>query len=143
MNGLQVASAEFLENFSTEAEKNSKAAKMAIWFSFGALFFSVLQFCYSEFWRAPEDNAAINAALASIHGETDELQTALGANLASFQAAQADTAAAIEDSVNSTGEISAALLQRIDLLLQQQRLRDEAIIEALGAISATAQNPAK
>ncbi len=141
MNGLQVASAEFLENFSTEAEKNSKAAKIAIWVGIFAVLCSVAQIGYSEFWRAPQDNVAMDAALASIRGEIDELQTALGANLASFQAAQADTAAAIADSVNSTGENNAALLQRIDLLLQQQRVRDEAIIEALGAISETAQNP--
>jgi hypothetical protein len=141
MNGLQVASAEFLENFSIEAEKNSKAAKIAIRVGIFAVLCSVAQIGYSEFWRAPQDNVAMDAALTSIRGEIDELQTALGANLASFQAAQADTAAAIADSVNSMGENNAALLQRIDLLLQQQRVRDEAIIEALGAISETAQNP--
>lgn len=143
MNGLQVASAEFLENFSTEAEKNSKAANKAIWVGIFAVLFSVAQIGYTEFWRVPQDNASMDAALASVRGEIDELQTALGADLASFQAAQADTAAAIADSVNSTGESNTALLQRIDLLLQQQRVRDEAIIEALGAISETAQNPAE
>lgn len=143
MNGLQVASAEFLENFSTEAEKNSKAANKAIWVGIFAVLFSVAQIGYTEFWRVPQDTAAMDAALASVRGEIDELQTALGTDLASFQAAQADTAAAVADSVNSTGETNTALLQRIDLLLQQQRVRDEAIIEALGAISETARNPAE
>lgn len=143
MNGLQVASAEFLENFSTEAEKNSKAANKAIWVGVFAVLFSVAQIGYTEFWRVPQDTAAMDAALTSVRGEIDELQTALGADLASFQAAQADTAAAVADSVNSTGETNTALLQRIDLLLQQQRIRDEALIEALGAISETAQNSAE
>jgi hypothetical protein len=143
MNGLQVASAEFLEGFSTEAEKNSKAANKAIWVGIFAVLFSVAQIGYTEFWRVPQDTAAMDAALASVRGEIDELQTALGADLASFQAAQVDTASAVADSVNSTGETNTALLQKIDLLLQQQRVRDEAIIEALEAISETARNPAE
>lgn len=143
MNGLQVASAEFLENFSTEAEKNSKAANKAIWVGIFAVLFSVAQIAYTEFWRVPQDTAAMDAALTSVRGEIDELQTALGADLARFQAAQVDTAAAVADSVTSTSETNTALLQRIDLLLQQQRVRDEAIIDALGAISEMAQNPAE
>lgn len=135
MNELQVASAVFLEDFSTEAEKNSKAANKAIWVGIFAILFSVAQIGYTEFWRVPHDTAAMDAALISVRGEIDELQSSLGDDLARFQAAQADTAAAITDSINSTVETNTALLQKIDLLLQQQRLRDEAIIEALGAIS--------
>jgi hypothetical protein len=142
MNGLQVAAAEFLENFSTEAEKNSKAANKAIWVGIFAILFSVAQIGYTEFWRVPQDTAAMNAALASVRGEIDELQAALGADLTRFQVAQEETAAAVADSVNSTGEANTALMQRIDLLLQQQRIRDEALIEALGAISETARNSA-
>lgn len=141
MNGLQVASAEFLENFSTEAEKNSKAANKAIWVGIFAVLFSVAQIGYTEFWRVPQDTAAMEAALASVRGEIDELQTALGEDLASFQAAQAGTAAAVADSVNSTGETNTALLERIDQLLRQQQEVDQAIIEALKALSETAQNP--
>lgn len=139
MNGLQIASAEFLENFSTEAEKNSKAANKAIWVGIFAVLFSVAQIGYTEFWRVPQDTAAMEAALASVRGEIDELQTALGADLASFQAAQAVTSAAVADSVNSTGETNTALLQRIDLLLQEQRVRDQALIEAFEAISEIAR----
>lgn len=143
MNGLQIASAEFLENFSTEAEKNSKAANKAIWVGVFAVLFSVAQIGYTEFWRVPQDNASMDAALASVRGEIDELQTALGADLASVQAAQVDTAGTVADSVNSTGETNKALLQRIDTLLEQQRVRDEAIIEALREISEAARNPAQ
>jgi hypothetical protein len=143
MNGLQVASAEFLDDFSTEAEKNSKAANKAIWVGIFAVLFSVAQIGYTEFWRAPQDTVAMDAALASIRVEIDELQNALGTDLASFQAAQSDTAAAVANSVNSTGETNTALLQRIDLLLQQRGLRDEAIIKALEAISETTRNPAE
>lgn len=142
MNGLQVASAEFLENFSTEAEKNSKAANKAIWVGIFAVLFSVAQIGYTEFWRVPQDTAAMDAALASVRGEIDELQTALGADLARFQTTQVDTAVAVADSVKSTGATNKVLIQRIDLLLQQQMVRGEAIIEALGAISETARNPA-
>ena len=143
MNGLQVASAEFIENFSTEAGKNSKAANKAIWVGIFAVLLSVAQIVYTEFWRVPQDTAAMDAAIASVRGEIDELQTALGTDLSGFQAEQADTAAAVAHSVNSTGETNTELLQRIDLLLQQQRVRDEAIIDALGAIAEKAQNPAQ
>ncbi|MEN8833494.1 MAG: hypothetical protein ABF285_04745 [Pacificibacter sp.] len=143
MTGLQVASVEFLEKFSTEAENNSRAANKAIWVGIFAVLFSVGQIFYTEFRRVPQDTAAMDAALASVRGEIDELQTALGADLTSYQAAQAETAAAVADSVNSTGETNTALLQRIDQLLQQQKLQNEAIIEALGAILETARNPAE
>lgn len=137
MNGLQVASAEFLENFSTEAEKNSKAANKAIWVGIFAVLFSVAQIGYTEFWRVPQDTAAMDAALASVLNEIKYLQAGLGTDLASFQAAQAATAAAVVDSVNSTGETNTALLQRIGELLQQQQERDQAILEALEAITTT------
>jgi hypothetical protein len=141
MTGLQVAAAEFIDKFSTEAEKNSKAAKKAILVGFFAILFAVAQIVYIEFWRAPQDTTAMDAALASVLGEINVLQTALGADLASLQSTQATTAAAVADSVNSTSETNTALLQRIDLLLQQQRARDQAIVEALEAISETARNP--
>ena len=48
MNGLQVASAEFLENFSKEAEKNSKAANKAILVGIFAIVFSVAQIAYNH-----------------------------------------------------------------------------------------------
>jgi hypothetical protein len=57
MNGLQVAAAEFLDKFSTEAEKNSKAANKAIWVGVFAILFSVVQIGYTEFWRVPRDTA--------------------------------------------------------------------------------------
>ncbi len=140
MNRLQVASAVFLEDFSKEAEKNSKTATKAIWVGIFAVVISTAQIAYTEFWRVPKDTAAMDTALASVRGEIDDLQAALVADLASLQAAQADAAAVIADSVNSTGGTSAALLQRIDLLLQQQSERDEAIIKALGILSEKDRN---
>lgn len=83
----------------------------------------------------PQDTLAMDAARASVRSEIDELQTALGAELASVQAAQVNTSVAVADSVNSTNDANEALLQRIDLLLQQQIERDKAIVEALKAIS--------
>ena len=139
MNGLQVAAAEFLEKFSTEAGNNSKAANKAIGVGILALVLSVAQIVYTEFWRVPQDTSAMDAALTSVRGEINELQNALGAELATFQAAQAATAAAIGESLASTGKTNSVLLQKIDMLLQQQRVRDQAIIEALDAISETAR----
>lgn len=140
MNGLQAAAAEFLENFSEEANKNSKAAKNAILVGVFAILFSVAQIGYTEFWRVPQDTVAMDAALASLRGEIDELQTALGAELASLRAAQANNVTFIAGSINSAGEANAALLQKIDLLLQQQMALDSAMIEALEALSDTARN---
>jgi hypothetical protein len=143
MTGLQVASLEFLEIFSTEAEKNSKAVKKAVGVSIVAVLIAVLlpviQIGYTEFWRVPQDTAAMDAALASVRGEINELQTALVIDLTSLQSAQTAATAAVADSVNSTGETNTAILQRIDLLLQQQQV----LIEALEAMSETVRNPAE
>lgn len=138
MNGLQVASAEFLENFSKEAEKNSKAANKAILVGIFAIIFSVAQIAYTEYWRVPQDSVAMDAALATIRGEIDELQTALGNDLGSSQTALESVSAAVTEAVQSTGETNSALLQAIEQLLRQQRERDQAILEALEGIAATA-----
>lgn len=143
MNGLQIASAEFLENFSIEAEKNSRAAKIAIRVGLFAIAISICQILYTEFWRVPRDTASMDAALDSVRGEIDDLQAALGADLADYQEAQAVAATAVAVSVDSTIETNTVLLKRIDLLLKQQRARDEALIEALGAISEAAHNSAE
>ncbi|MCU0904492.1 MAG: hypothetical protein MUE83_11530 [Tabrizicola sp.] len=141
MNGLQVASAEFLENFSKEAEKNSKAANKAILVGIFAILFSVAQIAYTEYWRVPQDSAAMDAALATIRGEIDELQTALGNDLGSSQAAIESVSAAVAEAVQSTGDTNSALLQTIEQLLRQQRERDQSILEALEGIAATAIQP--
>ncbi|MDF1871998.1 hypothetical protein [Vannielia sp.] len=137
MNGLQVAAAEFLDNFSTEAEKNSKAANKAILVGIFAVVFSVAQIAYTEYWRVPQDSAVMDAALESIRGEIDELQTALGNDLGTSQAAIESVSAAVADAVQATGETNAALLATIEQLLRQQQARDQAIIEALEGIVAT------
>lgn len=138
MNGLQVASAEFLENFSKEAEKNSQAANKAILVGIFAIVFSVAQIAYTEYWRVPQDSAAMDVALTTIRGEIDELQTALGNDLGSSQTAIESVSAAIAEAVQSTGDTNSALLQTIEQLLRQQRERDQAILEALEGIAATA-----
>ncbi|RID89638.1 hypothetical protein D2N39_22175 [Gemmobacter lutimaris] len=137
MNGLQVASAEFLENFSNEAEKNSKAANKAILVGIFAIVFSVAQIAYTEYWRVPQDSAAMDAALTTIRGEIDELQTALGNDVGSSQAAIESVSATVAEAVKSTGDTNSALLQTIEQLLRQQRARDQAILEALERIAAT------
>lgn len=137
MNGLQVASAEFLENFSKEAEKNSKAANKAILVGIFAIIFSVAQIAYTEYWRVPQDSAAMDAALTTIRGEIDELQTALENDLGSSQSAIEDVSAAMAEAVQSTGDTSSALLLTIEQLLRQQREQDQAILETLERIATT------
>jgi hypothetical protein len=133
MNGLQAASLKSLEESSTQAKINSKTAqratKVSIVAVLFAVFFAVVQICYTEFWRVPQDTAAMQAAVVSVRSEISDLQAA--------------TVAAVADSVNSTGETNMALLQKIEMLLQQQRVREQAMIEALEAISEKAQNPAQ
>ncbi|WP_395541110.1 hypothetical protein [Neotabrizicola sp. sgz301269] len=136
MNGLQIATAEFLDNFSTEADKNSKAANKAILVGIFAIVFSIAQIAYTEYWRVPQDTVAMDAALASIRGEIDELQTALGSDLGSSQAALQSVSVAVVDAVQSSGDTSSTLLQSIEQLLRLQQARDQAILEALKGIAA-------
>jgi len=141
MNGLQVASAEFLEKFSNEAEKNSKAAKIAIFVGIGAIVLSGAQIAYTEYWRVPQDSAAMDDALTTIRGEIDDLQTALGNGLDGSQTALESVTTALAEAIQSTGDTNAALLQTIEQLLRQQRERDQAILDALEGIAATATQP--
>ena len=144
MNGLQVAAAEFLDKFSIEAEKNSKAAKSAIFVGALAVILSIAQIAYTEFRRVPQDSAAMSAALASLRGDIDQLRTVLSTDLANAQAAQE---AATESIVKALGATDAtkntALLQSIDQLLRQQQERDQAIIGALEALATSGPRPSE
>lgn len=144
MNGLQVAAAEFLDKFSIEAQKNSKAAKSAIFVGALAVILSIAQIAYTEFRRVPQDSAAMSAALASLRGDIDQLRTVLSTDLANAQAAQE---AATESIVKALGATDAtkntALLQSIDQLLRQQQERDQAIIGALEALAASGPRPSE
>ncbi|WP_158968548.1 hypothetical protein [Chachezhania sediminis] len=134
MNGLQVAAAEFLENFSTEAEKNSKAANKAILVGIFAIVFSVAQIAYTEYWRVPQDSAAMDRALASVRGEIDELQTAIVGDFGASQTALERMSADVTGAVQTIGDTNTDLLRAIEQLLRQQQERDRSILEALEAI---------
>lgn len=143
MNGLQVAAAEFLDKFSKEAEKNSKAAKAAIFVGALAVILSICQIAYTEFRRVPQDSAAMSAALTSLRGDIDQLRTVLSTDLANFQAAQDAASETIANALGTADATNTALLQRIDQLLRQQQERDQAIIEALEALAMTGPRPSE
>ncbi|WP_224501804.1 hypothetical protein [Celeribacter litoreus] len=147
MSSIQSASALFLDKFSREAEENSRSARVAIRIGILAVILSVVltavQIGYTEFRRVPKDAEAMDAALASVRSEIDELQTELSSDLASLQAVSTEAAAAVAKSVDATGETNTELLQSLEFLLQQQAVRDEAIIEALGAIAEIVRSPSE
>jgi len=113
MHGLQGASAEFLEKFSTEAHNNSRAANKAIWVGVFAVLFAVAQIAYTEFWRVPQDTAAMDVAIVQMQTEIDELQSA----------------------VTASDEANAALLQGVQSLLQIQQELDSRVSVTLEAIA--------
>lgn len=137
MHGLQVAATNFLDKFSDEAEKNSRAAGKAISVGVFAIILSILQIGYTEFWRVPQDSAEMDAALTTLRGEIDELQAALESELDSSQAAIESVANAVAEAIQLTGDTNFALLQTIEQLLRQQRERDQAILKALERTRAT------
>lgn len=143
MNGLEVAAAEFLNKFSKEAEKNSKAANTAIWVGIIAVILSIGQIAYTEFRRVPQDSAAMSAALASLRGDIEQLRTVLSTDLANSQAAQDAASETIAIALGAADARNTALLQSIDQLLRQQQERDQAIIEALEAIATTGPRPSE
>lgn len=143
MNGLQVAAAEFLDKFSKEAEKNSKAAKRAIFVGALAVILSIGQIAYTEFRRVPQDSAAMSAALASLRGDIEQLKTVLSTDLANYQAAQEAASETIASALGAADATNTALLQSIDQLLRQQQERDRAIIEALEAIASFGPRPSE
>lgn len=130
MNGLQIASAEFLEKFSTEAHNTSKAAKSAIFVAGIAVLISVLQIFYTEFWRVPQDAAAMEAALVQVSSEFDVMQTL-----------QETTSAEIAAAVSASDDINTALLQNIQQLLQEQGAREQAILAALESLTDSLDDP--
>lgn len=113
MHGLQGASAEFLEKFSIEAHNTSRAANKAIWVGVFAVLFAVAQIAYTEFWRVPQDTAAMDAAIIQMQTEIGELQ---GAVTASYEA-------------------NAAVLQGVQTLLQDQQKLDGRVLTVLEAIT--------
>lgn len=143
MNRLQVASAEFLENFSNEAEKNSKSARKAIFVGFAAVTISIAQIIYTEFWRVPQDTIAMDAALADVRSDIGKLQISLVEKLGAIQDAQDDELTVVADAVTATGRTNKALLESIEKLLQLQRERDQAILSALAPKVTSEKVPAK
>src|SRR5690606_36426822 len=72
-NGLQGAAAEFLIKFEDAATNNDRAARRAIRIGAAAMAIAVLaplvQIIYTEFWRVPDDAAALQAALLEMKAE--------------------------------------------------------------------------
>ena len=104
-NGLQAAAAEFLVKFERAAGDNDRAARWAIRIGAAAIVIAVLapliQIIYTEFWRVPDDAAAMQAAIAEMKTEITGLkeeQANVAERLASALAnADRDSAAILRD----------------------------------------------
>jgi len=75
---LQQAALQFLEKFEAAARGNARAARRAIWIGAIAVMIAVampvIQVVYTEFWRAPADATAGQAALRELKGEVEALR---------------------------------------------------------------------
>ncbi|MFN3273054.1 MAG: hypothetical protein ACK41U_00110 [Paracoccus sp. (in: a-proteobacteria)] len=143
MHGLEVAAAEFLNKFSIEARNNSRAAKAAIIVGALAVVISVGQIAYTEFRRVPQDTAAMDTALASVLGDINRLRISLTEDLSNARTVQEVASETVADAIGATVDTNTALLHRIDQLLRQQQERDQAILDALEALAATAGFPSE
>ncbi|MCV6584428.1 MAG: hypothetical protein OIF47_02735 [Marinibacterium sp.] len=141
MNGLQVAAAEFLENFSNEADKNSIAARRAIGVGVLAILISLAQIGYTEFWRVPQDSEATEAAIGRIQTEIDELQTAVVSDLANSRSAEVAASQRLSEAIADSGSIDSAALARIEALLRQQIAQSAELIAAMNALAENLQPP--
>lgn len=143
MNGLQVAAAEFLNDFSQEAEKNSKTAKRAIWVGIFAVLLSVFQILYSEFWRVPQDSVAMDSAIATIQGEIDQLQMSIAEGLSAAKQADQEATRSVLEVLRPGQTEGAELERRIVALLEEQSKHDQEIVEALAKLADTLANPVR
>lgn len=76
--GLQQAALQFLEKFEAAARDNDRSAGRAIWIGVVAVIIAVampvVQVVHTEFWRAPADAAASQAALSELKAEVEALR---------------------------------------------------------------------
>lgn len=113
-NGLQGAAAEFLIKFEDAATNNDRAARRAIRIGAAAMAIAVLaplvQIIYTEFWRVPDDAAALQAALLEMKAE-----------IAGIREEQANVAAGIATTLLDADRDNTELLRDIrDLLGSMQ-----------------------
>ena len=131
MNGLQVAALEFLENFSVEADKTSYAAKRAIYVGSAAVIIAIAQMAYTEFWRVPNDKADMDAAIAKMKTEIDDLQSELSKLILDGQQAQIVSSEAMVGAIKDSGEENGLVLGRIELLLIEQNVQSNEMLSKL------------
>lgn len=113
-NGLQGAAAEFLVKFERTARDNDRAAGWAIRIGAAAMLVAVLmplvQIIYTEFWRVPDDTAAMQAALTEMKTE-----------IAGLKGEQANVTARLAAALENADRDSAGVLRDIrDLLATMQ-----------------------
>jgi uncharacterized protein (DUF2147 family) len=85
----------------------------------------------------------MEAALASVRGDIDQLKTALSTDLANVSAAQVAASETIASALGAADATNTELFQSIDQLLRQQQERDQVIIEALEAIATSGPRPSE
>lgn len=122
MTGLQAAAAEFLDQFSIEAEKNNKAAHTAIGVGILAVVISIAQVLYTEFWRVPQDTRLMDEYFSEMRREVEELRSA---QLAALERLATALQRSSQDEV----------LERLIEVIERQDANSEQLLEAISRLT--------